>query len=151
MKFLIPIVVGTFLASAAITIIAIYLYFRRRRQRKLHPNHNQSGMTALPSTPRSPFVQSPGDAYAVSPLSPAYGRPYSKDTQLPSMDIFGNVLVHEVGSGRRTPQEVLGDTTWAKGYLSPDVNRVSRYTAIEGSDRVSRYTVGTRSTNSPRR
>jgi hypothetical protein len=151
MKFVIPIVVGTFLVSAAITLISIYLYCRRRRQRNTHPKHNQTGMTKLPSTPRSPFVQSPREAYAVSPLSPTNSHPYYKDARLPSMNIFGNVLVHEVGSGRRTPQEVMGDTTWGKGDLSPGVNRGSRYTPIESSDRVSRYTVATRSTGSPRR
>jgi hypothetical protein len=41
--------------------------------------------------------------------------------------MFGGILVQEAGSGRRTPQEVLGDTTWAKGDMSPDpsVTRIS--------------------------
>jgi hypothetical protein len=118
MKFMIPIAVGTFLFGIAVALLSIFLYCRRRRLRRSlnSPNRKPSKdvFRILPSTPPTPFTQSPSSA--VSPISPAI----TKEQRLGSMHTFGNILVHEVGAGRRTPQEVLGDTTWAKGDRSPD-------------------------------
>ena len=50
-------------------------------------------------------------------------------------------LVQEVGSGRRTPQEVLGDTTWGKGDLSPiSSSAASQFTGTTQFTRVSQGT-----------
>lgn len=108
-KLMIPTIVATFLLATSLTLCLAYFLIRRRR-RRLEQTLNLS-KTSQTSQTHSTIGH--WDDNIFSPLSP-------NDT---SNTIFfvGATPLHEVEGGQRTPMEVLGDTTWAKGEWSKDV------------------------------
>ncbi|KAF2421155.1 hypothetical protein EJ08DRAFT_665284 [Tothia fuscella] len=136
LKFVIPIVVGTFLAGAAITLLLLLFYCRRRRMRKLYSRRERNSLTILSSKNNSPYLQGPRSKSIHSPMMSPTRSHFGKETRSNSI---GNILELEVGNGPKTPVEMVGDTTWEKGPLSPEVKRMSRFMNSDGSVRVSRH------------
>jgi hypothetical protein len=109
-KLLIPITVATFLLAAALTLFLAYFLIRRRRRRFQQPLN-------LSKTSETHFKEDRWDSGSFSTVSP---HDISNNRA-----ISGGAAVHEVDSGQRTPMEVLGDTTWAKGEWNKDVGERS--------------------------
>jgi hypothetical protein len=106
-KLLMPIIVATFLLAATLTCLLAYFLISRRRRRFQQPLN-------LSGTSQTPFKEGRWDGGSFSPVSP-------NDVGNNRVVFVGAAPVHEVDSGQRTPMEVLGDTTWAKGKWNKDM------------------------------